>query len=1679
MASPEFKKRTSIRLDAICEKLKSRSEDSSPGPAAELEAILKTCRDAVSAVSGKTNQEKDLQEENNSVVTTASSPQVAMVTSEDGLDKVNSEVSEKLSESENNTSTESSECNDARSSGSDSSSVKSISSINGYHGNVAEDSQQSFAEENSEMSSQLISAEDTDQQENSLFTQDSVLDLSMSAYKSDKSDCMSPTSSASKDFINSQDNPVVYDPKMIQEYAESGVCDDDLLEETLNKSAEMTCNGSQEDSEAMMDDSADSEQAYDDDDDDDDIAIAEDLSMDRTQNQITESADLTTKENIEPGLCYDASEVRDYAADTVKEFLGLYGYESEVRDIEERLPLDKFSFTSILQLDKDLVAAGRKTLVPNSTMISIVDPSGKPVGYSKYDYYIKKLEAGESISSDILSNTGNSKYDHLMKKLEQSPASINSGAITVKELINRNLQAKKHNTENSDVGRIITAGAMKRSSRPSKYDLINIDRLKDRIKLESGKESVENGDDAAGKVVTGASQANMSSSDYIKACFSEKKASSSNSRSSNSNKADVNQILQANEMNIYTKYIAKFSASVHCGHMHCVYQYKEHYHCLDDECNYRFTRKEDVIRHYNWHKRRDNSLQHGFMRFSPADDCNVYYSGCTLNKKHTHYHCMQVGCNKVYTSTSDVITHENFHKKNAALISDGFQRFRATEDCGTLTCSFYGQKTTHFHCRRAGCDFSFKNKCDIEKHKVYHVRDDQYNSEGFKKFSKHEICKYEGCRYSKNTNHFHCIRPGCDFTFTAANQMSSHKRKHERRERLIQFEQAKKRKHNKADLLAHPVEEEMTDLIDYYHNKKSKGEPDEIDSHQNKKIKVESAELEDSQDNEVKMSESMQSTIQSSSASHDANGNEDDDHLPAAFAKINTAISTEKSDNSEGLSDSLNLPAPDEISPPVQVCTVVPTTTSSSTGKPPIILKFKTQENWQKYIKRFTANDPCESRCVMLYKDHYHCQVKDCQELFKSKDGVNKHARYHQLNDEASEYGFRYFQYGQDCHQYYQRCVNRSQQHYHCAWSVNSTDYCGHMVNTFNSHYMKIHQMKHKNSPHLTRIDEDEAKPVTLATRNVYSGSKSHSSPPARYKHGVNYGYVLYKANRCPITDCHLRNRAHFHCTKTDCHYMTTSAAKMNEHKWNENAAYDGYRQLSRKIDCKRAGCKYNMIKKHFHCIRPGCKFSFTLQSQMETHARKHLRRIYGRNFEKQPQAMASLASATQVEKIGPGDVGPDDDTPGTSMEMNGEEAMKMSVTFVTPQSQRSKQTTPTILPKPANQLSPALMNIASAVAPSNVSSTSVTAITALPLTSTPTTLHSTATSQPLPPFTIPLPPLDDDDCTPLQLTTTNTPKSLNSNTNNSNTITVVNAATGLPSTAVVNTGLPSNAIVNTGLASNAIVNSGLPSNAIVSTGLPGNQIVAAGLPSNAVVLTPATAANVNNGAGTLVYVSPVAVQSAGTAQVVLMQTPTQAVSKSPQTTPRQSKLVSPERGRSHRNRYIDEKSIQDRFMRFDRHEDCGDRSCQFSLSSTHYHCIHEKCGYKFAGRTQMYKHAQHHDRVESLVLDDFRRYKSSVHCDRESCEYAQRNTHFHCLKCTFVCTDSSKLTAHRKHHAKLETLAAAGFKHCSSSETCEVNDCKYDKKYSHLHCTHPGCTHAVVGMSQMDSHSRKHHHTP
>uniref|UniRef100_A0A673NLQ2 Zinc finger protein castor homolog 1-like n=1 Tax=Sinocyclocheilus rhinocerous TaxID=307959 RepID=A0A673NLQ2_9TELE len=526
----------------------------------------------------------------------------------------------------------------------------------------------------------------------------------------------------------------------------------------------------------------------------------------------------------------EASALRDYAANTMNEFLHMFGYDDQqARDELAK----KISFEKLKAATSD----------PSSLSS---EEATRRARFSKYEEYIRKLKAGETLpwpmhtkpeelnskmekstaliqpvltgsegqifppKMDHKQSSHNppptnpshiqnlasraSKYDYFIQKLKMGESLRQQNGNSYKRPSKYDLENVKFlhlfkpGEGNPDMGGAIAFKTGK-VGRPAKYDIRNIQKLIPKkvdppmmpsiLPATAGTPVINT---AAPAVVVGppglpVDQAGHLgfNTDYMKSSFS-KTDSITTGTVSNISAVDA----RGGEKVLYL--LALFSGSQHCGHVHCAYQYREHYHCMDPECNYqRFTSKQDVIRHYNMHKKRDNSLQHGFMRFSPLDDCSVYYHGCHLNGKSTHYHCMQVGCNKVYTSTSDVMTHENFHKKNAQLINDGFQRFRATEDCGTVECQFYGQKTTHFHCRRSGCTFTFKNKCDIEKHKSYHIKDDAYAKDGFKKFYKYEECKYEGCVYSKATNHFHCIRQGCGFTFTSTSQMTSHKRKHERR----------------------------------------------------------------------------------------------------------------------------------------------------------------------------------------------------------------------------------------------------------------------------------------------------------------------------------------------------------------------------------------------------------------------------------------------------------------------------------------------------------------------------------------------------------------------------------------------------------------------------------------------------------------------------------------------------------------------------------------------------------------------------------------------------------------------------------------------------------------------------------------------------------------------------------
>ncbi|XP_058450341.1 uncharacterized protein LOC131429908 [Malaya genurostris] len=235
--------------------------------------------------------------------------------------------------------------------------------------------------------------------------------------------------------------------------------------------------------------------------------------------------------------------------------------------------------------------------------------------------------------------------------------------------------------------------------------------------------------------------------------------------------------------------IQRYASGYDCNSEKCQYEnLHEHFHCYDTFCRGKVLyKKYEIIRHLKWHKKRKESLKYGFYRFSSSDDCSIQYGSCQHNHKHTHYHCVHENCDKVYISTSDVQMHANYHRKHEAIVKNGFQRFRATEECKTDHCVFKGQKTTHFHCRRENCKYTFKNKADMEKHKTYHLKDEMLLRDGYKKFLKSEDCTYKNCRFSRVCNHIHCMHENCHYVLHSSGQLLSHKRKHERMDTEVDY----------------------------------------------------------------------------------------------------------------------------------------------------------------------------------------------------------------------------------------------------------------------------------------------------------------------------------------------------------------------------------------------------------------------------------------------------------------------------------------------------------------------------------------------------------------------------------------------------------------------------------------------------------------------------------------------------------------------------------------------------------------------------------------------------------------------------------------------------------------------------------------------------------------------------
>ncbi|XP_071109197.1 zinc finger protein castor homolog 1-like [Haliotis cracherodii] len=693
----------------------------------------------------------------------------------------------------------------------------------------------------------------------------------------------------------------------------------------------------------------------------------------------------------------------------------------------------------------------------------------------------------------------------------------------------------------------------------------------------------------------------------------------------------------------YTKYLKRFHNGEDCGGTHCKdLGYREHYHCMD--CSFKvFVKKEEMVRHFKWHKKRDDSLQHGFLRFSPMDDCSQKFGTCTHNGRQTHYHCLQPGCDKVYISTSDVQMHANYHRKDSAIIMEGFQRFRATEDCGTPSCQFYGQRTTHFHCRRTSCKFTFKNKADMEKHKSYHQKDEILGRDGFKKFMKYEHCSYKACRFSKISNHIHCIRPGCNYVLHSTAQLYSHKRKHERRD----FENAY-RNFRQVQKSTTPQPRPAQQVMSSLQGVSALSGAGQILAQVPMTMGTSLAhQVVPSMSLPVKIKTEMESPKGKKSDS----GNSNSMSPPIMERKVKVKLEpkevkdTMRLDHSSGLlnhaaivseeklNDSLTLPIPSAISP--QKDSSNPPSSGENTPSHGIELirpspeKREKDESWKAYLIRYTANDPCNSRCQYLYKDHYHCRVDGCQVLFRSKDGVREHAKFHEIQDRITPLVYLMYEELQACPQSCQ--LNLKQKHYHCNWTG-----CSHAIPHTGpafarlEHY-RIHEYakasggkgKFGNSkddefskrrrgrpPKYPRTEIPTVPKVELPESVIQESVRLYSEGKFDPTAEVINGFKHFTSDEpCPDTQCMYYMKDHFHCARPRCHHATDRMDVLNLHAkdfHNFVNILEGFEFFDRNIDCRRPHCHNNRANRHFHCLKPKCDYSFVRHSTMVQHDRKH-----------------------------------------------------------------------------------------------------------------------------------------------------------------------------------------------------------------------------------------------------------------------------------------------------------------------------------------------------------------------------------------------------------------------------------------------------------------------------------------
>ncbi|XP_018574221.1 zinc finger protein castor homolog 1-like isoform X2 [Anoplophora glabripennis] len=1091
----------------------------------------------------------------------------------------------------------------------------------------------------------------------------------------------------------------------------------------------------------------------------------------------------------------------------------------------------------------------------------------------------------------------------------------------------------------------------------------------------------------------------------------------------------------------YSKYVKKFSSSLECGSSYCKdLNYREHFHCLD--CNSRvFIKKEEMIRHFKWHKKRDESLQHGFMRYSPLDDCSDRFANCTHNKKQTHYHCIKEGCDKVYISTSDVQMHANYHRKDSAIIQEGFQRYRATEECGASYCAFFGQRTTHFHCRRTGCRFTFKNKSDMEKHKSYHIKDEQLSRDGFKKFMKNEICPFENCRFSKVCNHIHCIRPQCSYVLHSSGQLFSHKRKHERKDSELAYRKYKLAQSMIKTLADGSVAPPMPFARDY-------------------EAQIDSLNL----------------AMYNQSASGMSN--------TESLSERNSPVSYEESESTSAMDLSAN----------------------ESNFAQEDNINWNSEECWRKYCQFVPENQCPSEKCDYTYTDHYHCFVDSCEMAFSSKEGAREHARNHEQQEMITDnYFTTVIAQNGGCDE---SCIYQDKEkHFHCNW-----DNCREVILPTDKpfrrleHY-KMHEYSRKLSltkdpltmTHLsssidgmfcrkrgrppknrvievwndynpmgtqTLMDSPQAiftsfklpKPSATPSSSKEveqqdsNDERSSTHSPTLQDYSLQ-GFDIFGENtKCPDNLCPYLGTTHYHCNQHRCLYVTDKEDVLIVHSkdFHDNVEIlDGFEFYDRNVDCRLPNCASNKVNRHFHCTRQNCNYSFVQYSTMALHNQKH-----AEESGQMPEIrVKSEAQLTDKQDLGDSqykainlsqsidnkvsDSGPQNELTAQNIGSNTLYGPELNCSRPFCKLKRKYHYHCNACNQAFGELDRLITHVAkhsSGVLSSQLQEDNNNQ--SPPSESPPEVSAAVSTSSSEGKISVaPLQSLQNPVMPQKEHETYLTP-TFDAYSHFNNFPANLQFALISQQQQMQNAFLPQSLYQNPQLM---FQHAQLMQSPLLATQNPYQG-------ENLTSPLAAMAANLNKRSLSPHEMSP----EAKKARI-------------------QNSM-----------RILKDEPVPEGYLRFRFNEDCQYQHCGYREHQTHFHCQRQDCGYSFCDKTRFVQHTARHERLDTLMGGDFQQYRANVACGRADCAYTanlgstqNKASHFHCLKCDFVCTDTNKVVAHRRQHQKLDSIQAAGFEKFTPSQICRVPNCQHSGKQTHYHCLQ--CQYAVLGLAQMSAHKYRH----